>query len=160
MTVGATPNVSAYDEEFIFAGQPDVDSFATFFDMGVKTVINLRSEEEISELDFDEEETVTKLGMRYVNIPVLKKGFEAEMIEAVMGELAESDGKTLLHCASSSRVGYAWSTYRGVRDGLSADKAIAEGKLAGLHSEGLETRARKFIEDGVKQGMEQVFPGL
>ena len=93
--------------------------------------------------------------MRYVNIEVLKEGAEAEMIAAVMDELAaDADGKTLVHCASSGRVGYAWSIYRGVRDGLSVDEAIDEGMLAGLRPGGLETRARQFIEDGAEQGTE------
>lgn len=148
MTVGKTPNVSAYGETVFFAGQPDAESFALFAEMGVEKVINLRSESEMAGLDFDESEVVAKAGMEYVNIDVCKEGSRIELTEAVMDELDKTPAKkTLVHCASSNRVGYVWSVYRGVRHGLPVDDAIAEGKKAGLRSPVLEERARDFIAD-------------
>lgn len=137
--------VRAFGDRVYFAGQPKMESFKAFADKGVKTVINLRSAEEMKSLD--EKAEVEKAGMKYVQVPVGKEEPSAEDLKKIMDALdTAKDAPVLLHCASSNRVGYAWASYRGARHGLAVDAAIEEGKQAGMHAPNLIEWSKKAIE--------------
>lgn len=147
-SVGSTPNVSTFGDRLFFAGQPQAQDFKTFADLGVKTVLNLRTEPEMAALDFDEEEVVGEAGMKYISVPIGREAPTAESIKRIMDTLDTArDEAVLLHCASSNRVGYIWSMYRAQRHGLKADDAIEEGKKAGMKSPTLMERARKYMQE-------------
>ena len=100
----------------------------------------------MEQVGFDEQKIVEDAGMTYLNVPVGRDALSDDTIERLFDVLARSDqDKVLLHCASSNRVGYIWAMYRGVHDGVEVDKALEEGKRAGLRSEALEQRARDYI---------------
>ncbi|MEM6671407.1 MAG: sulfur transferase domain-containing protein [Planctomycetota bacterium] len=52
------------------AGQPSREDLETLAASGTQCVINMRTAEEMSELDLDEAARVRELGMRYVSLPV------------------------------------------------------------------------------------------
>lgn len=52
------------------AGQPSRSDLETLAASGTRCVINMRTEEEMSGVEFAEAETVEELGMRYVWLPV------------------------------------------------------------------------------------------
>jgi protein tyrosine phosphatase (PTP) superfamily phosphohydrolase (DUF442 family) len=67
LAIGDTRNVSTYDNKVYFAGQPSAESFAQFAELGIKAVINLRRQDEIDDLAFDEKKAVEGLGMTYLH---------------------------------------------------------------------------------------------
>lgn len=146
LTIENTPNVSTFDHKVYFAGQPDEEALKQFAGFGVKTVINLRSDQEMIELGFDEKAAVEKADMTYVHTPM---GFEipdASALQKIMSALdTANDAPVLIHCASSMRAGAIWSLYAGQQDNLPVDEAIAEGKDAGMSYEGLETAIREVL---------------
>lgn len=132
--VGDTANVtSAANGKFYFAGQPTEADLATFARMGVKTVINLRSAEELVALNFNEQNSVEAAGMKYMHVPMGRTMLGDEDLSTVFDAL--DGGNVLLHCASSNRVGGVWGMYQLKRGGLSADDAVEAGKAAGTKSE-------------------------
>lgn len=52
------------------AGQPSQDDLAKIAASGTQCVINLRTDEEMATLDFDEAAAARELGMRYITLPV------------------------------------------------------------------------------------------
>jgi len=123
------------------AAQPSPEQLEALAKAGFTTVINLRTDAEMS---FDEGERVKSLGMDYHRIPI---GSAGDVNEAAARQLdaylAQANGPVLVHCASSNRVGALFA----VREhliGADAESALAKGKAAGLAS--LEARAREVIE--------------
>lgn len=148
LTIGETRNVSTYDNQVYFAGQPDEAALRQFADFGVKTVINIRTSGEIESLGFDEQKTVEEAGMTYVHVPMGRELPSDDALKRILDTLdTAGDGPVLLHCASSNRVGSVWSVYAGERAGLDLEAAIAEGKAAGMSAAPLEKAARDRLGD-------------
>jgi uncharacterized protein (TIGR01244 family) len=149
LEVGQTNNVSTYDNTVYFAAQPDAASLETFASYGVKTIVNLRSAEEMAGVGFDEAAKAEELGMRYVHAPMGRELPPDATLEEIFAALdsAAAEGPVLLHCASSNRVGAVWGLYAGKRAGLDADEAIAEGKAAGMTAPAFEEELRETLSD-------------
>jgi len=147
MTIGSTGYTSTYNDKVYFAGQPAEADFATYADLGVKHVINLRSEGEMSQVSFDEHKTIAGTDMEYHHMPMggqLPTGSALDDLFAAI-EKGKNEGGVLIHCASSNRVGMVWTAYRSMKDGLSKEDALAEGKAAGMTSERLTAAVSKAI---------------
>jgi uncharacterized protein (TIGR01244 family) len=124
------------------AGQPSPEALAALRDLGFRTVVNLRTEQEGAAA---EQPVVEGQGLRYVSVPVTADSFslaDALAVEAVLDD--PSSGPVLLHCASSNRVGGVMAVLAS-RRGQSLDEAIAAGKAAGLHSLVMENAVRRVL---------------
>lgn len=126
----------------ITGGQPSIDDLDKMAKEGVKTIVNLRTKGEFTK--FDEKLEVEKLGMKYILIEV--DGSDgitvknAELLDSVLNE----GENTLVHCASSNRVG-GLLAYRAFRlKGRTSTEALALGKKAGMKS--TEKKVRQLIE--------------
>ncbi|MEJ2108661.1 MAG: methyltransferase domain-containing protein [Acidobacteriota bacterium] len=140
-----TVNVSTLDNRVYFAGQPDEVAFKRFAELGVKTVINLRTDQEMATLDFNEEAVVGSNGMKYIRVPIGMELPDTSTLEEVMDALDTSaDTPVLMHCFNSNRVGAVWSLYAGQK-GFSLEEAISEGKDAGLSFPAFEEAVRKAL---------------
>ena len=83
----------------------------------------------------DEAAVVAALGMSYVNIPVAGAGDLTPANVALLAAALDGHGdsqRTLLHCASSNRVGAMLALKAKQVDGKSAAEALAIGRAAGL----------------------------
>jgi uncharacterized protein (TIGR01244 family) len=147
--IGDVLNPATFGNFVHFAGQPDPEEFKAYADMGVATVLNLRTGPEVEGLEFDQAEAVKEAGMNYEHVGIRGEPTKEQLdkIFKIIEDHEKENKPLLLHCGSSNRVGYIWSMYRGTRHGLSADEAIAEGKAAGLRVPELEEHARKVIEE-------------
>ena len=141
---GTVQRLHTYQGVFL-ASQPQPDDFEQAKKGGVKTVINLRTRDEIKE--FDEEFVVKSLGLEYHNVPI--SGAD-DLTDGKFDEtrklLKDVDRPVLLHCASSNRVGAVWLAYRALDGGLSIEEAKAEAKIVGLKSPALEAKAIDYVK--------------
>lgn len=145
--IGNIRNVTQFGERVYFAGQPTEADFKLLADRGVQKVINLRTDEEMQRLGFDEKAAAEAAGLEYVQIPIGQDEPTEAQIQQIMNELEDAENApVLMHCASANRVGYAWSMFRGTRGGVTPDEAIEEGKKIGLSNKTLEERSRAYIE--------------
>lgn len=127
------------------SGQPSEAAIAAIAAAGYKAVIDLRGPNEDRGLA-DEQETVEKLGMRYVNLPVDgAAGVSYANANALDKLLMDIDGPVLVHCSSSNRVG-ALVALRAKAAGADAESALALGLATGLS--GLKTVVEQKLEDG------------
>jgi uncharacterized protein (TIGR01244 family) len=142
---GAQFNNLFQDEGMYFSGQPTEVGLEEMAAAGVTTVINLRADGEMAEkVPFDESAVVERLGMKYVHLPFTSETFGPSLVEQVADAIDGSDGKMLLHCASSNRVGAMWASYLNRRRDVGLDEAVERGKAVGLRSEALEGMVRNL----------------
>lgn len=121
------------------AGQPTEAALEAMDAEGVSTVINLRTADEMSNLEtvsFDEAAKVSELGMDYVQI---EQGPEETLtpaaLDAFAAAMAEADGKVLVHCGSGVRASHMWAAYLVREKGLSMEEALAQAEAMNLRSE-------------------------
>lgn len=125
------PHLAAPQANLYTAGQPSNKAWQLLAKEGVTTVINLRSDEEMA--GSGEAQLVEENGMQYIHIPVAGAGdISFEKAQLLQQAMAGVEGKVLVHCASSNRVGALLAL--NAAQNSSVDEAIAVGKKAGLTS--------------------------
>ena len=130
----------------LLAGQPSPDDLRAAAELGVRTVLDVRTPGEMTE--FDEPALVGELGMVYRNF-----GFRSpeqltdEVFDGVRALLSDPAARPILfHCGSANRVGAVWLAHRVLDGGVELGAAIEEAQAVGLRSAELEQRAVAYIE--------------
>jgi uncharacterized protein (TIGR01244 family) len=132
--------------EFCTGAQPRMEHFEKLKADGVKAVLNLRQP---SEHRADEERaTVEKAGLKYFNIPVVYMApTDAQADEFLKITDDPANRPMFIHCTAAIRVGAFWAIRRAVRDGVSTDAALEEGRKVGMvNAPHLEEFARRYID--------------
>src|SRR5580698_10299878 len=86
---GTQPGVANFhqvDANVYRGAQPTPEGLKTLADMGIKTIVDLRHGKEHSD---NEQQTVEKLGMRYINVPM--EGLNAPTNQQISDLLAVLD---------------------------------------------------------------------
>lgn len=121
------------------AGQPTEAALEAMQAEGVRKVINLRTEAEMSNRDmvpFDEAAKLDELGMEYVLIPQGPDDtYTPAAVDAFAAAMADADGKVLVHCGSGVRASHMWAAYLVREKGMDLDAALAEAAAMNLKSE-------------------------
>jgi uncharacterized protein (TIGR01244 family) len=126
-------NLSTPAENVFASGQPSQDQLQVLAKSGVKHIISLRP---ASETDWDEAELARSLGMEFHNIPVAgADDVTSENARKLQELLSSLEGQpTLVHCASSNRVGALRALIAAESGGEPLESAISTGKAWGLTS--------------------------
>ena len=119
--------------DLYISGQPTAEAFAKLKSEGVTTVINLRTDSEMSNrenIPFDERSVVDSLGMKYIHIPLggPDSPYNNEALIKFANALKDADGKVLLHCTSGRRASYMYAAYLVQYKKFSPNKAIEYAK--------------------------------
>jgi len=127
----AIPNFHQVNDHVYRGGQPPADSWPSLAALGVKTVIDLRREDEHSSAA--EAQVVAAAGMKYVNVPM--KGVVApsnEQIAKVL-TLLNSGEPVFVHCKrGADRTGAVIACYRIAHDNWQRAQALKEAKSHGM----------------------------
>lgn len=132
------------------AGQPSQDDFRIAKKGGLKTVINLRTQ---PELTFDEAAHLKSLGIEYHHVPfrspetLTDKVFDS--VCKVLNE--EKNHPVMVHCASANRVGAVWLAHRVLDADVKYEDALKEAEAVGLRTRAFEDRAKAYIEATMKK---------
>jgi uncharacterized protein (TIGR01244 family) len=131
------------DGRVYIGGQPGEKALEELAAMGVKTVVNLRTPQEMgdkAQVPFDEQAEAAKLGLEYVAIPI--GGHDHPYSPAVVEKFAQvadrSPGPVLLHCRTGGRASYLWTAYLIRYGGLTLDAAFARGRAMAIGPDPLE----------------------
>jgi len=122
--------LSAHAKGVYAAGQPSAEQYEILKSEGVKHVINLRPE---SETKGSEAPLVESLGMQFYALPIAGPADITPANAQIMSDLLNSvnDEPTLIHCASSNRIGALIALQKIVKGG-ELEAAIEEGRRWGL----------------------------
>ena len=139
------PRILCVDERIATGGQPTDSAFAKLAANGYRAVLNLRTASEGADLQ-RERESVEKVGLRYVNIPIVSNAPRPEQVDEFIKAVKNPDNQPMLiHCASANRVGAFWMIYRVVDQGWPEEKALDEATKIGLTSPALKAFAHEYI---------------
>lgn len=118
------------------SAQPQKDDFSWLKEQGVTDIINFRTKPDYS-LDFNEQNVVEKLGMKYHNIPSYTRNPQKEKLEAfldIIQKIAEKNGKVHIHCkAGVDRTGMYSFIYKQIKNIGATQENINEWINLGHH---------------------------
>lgn len=114
------------------AGQPSPGDFEALAQAGLKHIVNLRPSTE--DAGFDEAALAAKLGLSYTVVPVAGAGdLNLTRTRELDAALAKTGGEpTLIHCASSNRVGALLALRAAWLQNQTTEQALAFGRAGGL----------------------------
>ena len=138
-------NFGQMDERFYRGAQPKEGDYRSLFELGVKTVIDLRDDAK----DY-ERPAVESLGMRYVNIPMSDKHYpREEQIEAFLKLVNDPEtGAFYVHCAGGRhRTGVVGAVYRFKKYGWNYDQVYREMKAYYFYTRWGHGDMKKYVQD-------------
>lgn len=128
----ALPNFHQVNKELYRGAQPLSGGMKELAALGIKTVINLRGEDERTR---DEEAEAQAAGLRYfsVSLPGLKRPTH-QQVEKILAFINDSQNwPVFVHCHhGEDRTGLIIAVYRISRDGWTAEQAKKEAKRHGM----------------------------
>ena len=134
-------------DKLMTGGQPSAQDLESLASQGVEVVINLRAKGEFDE--FNEAELAKKLGLTYYRLEISDSSdisrANAQKLDQLM---SQSDGETLVHCASGNRVGSLLALREYFVKGQSAEASMSFGKASGMTR--LTDKTRQVIESKPK----------
>jgi|GEM_PF-826994 len=109
------------------SGEPTRKGLDKLAEMGVKTIIDLRSK---GEMDFNEAQEAEKRGLEYINLVMSDKAPTEKQVETMLktiDQAKETGEPVLVHCAhGSDRTGSMIGIYRVTRDDWNFDDTYKE----------------------------------
>jgi protein tyrosine/serine phosphatase len=143
------PNFHKVSDKLFRGAQPASGFAKKLGELGVKTIVNLRGEDEISH---DEQKEAEAAGLCYFNIGM--PGLSApsdDQVSRVMAIIDNPENQPVfIHCKrGSDRTGTITAVYRISHEGWNADRAIAEAKHFGMSW--AEFGMKGYISDFYKQ---------
>ena len=137
-------------DDLFIAGQPTERALREMKALGVTTVINLRSPEEMARIGFDEPRLVAELGMKYVYIPMRGTAalpYSPAGLEKFTAAMKEAEGKVLLHCTVAWRASHLWGAFL-IQQGLPAADALRHTRAINLmDNHRMTTSGKQPIEE-------------
>jgi protein tyrosine/serine phosphatase len=130
-TIPAIPNFHQVNDHVYRGGQPPPEAWPSLAKLGVKTVIDLRREDEHSTAE--EAGAVAAAGMNYVNVPM--NGVVAPTNEQVAKVVTflNSPEPVFVHCKrGADRTGAVIACYRVTHDHWQREQALREAKSLGM----------------------------
>lgn len=116
-------NYRAYSATLSSSGQPDTEQLERARESGFERVVYLAFSDHGSSLE-NEDRIVKKLGMSYIQIPVVWEAPSSSDFYAFAGALQrEPDKKTLVHCQINFRASTFSFLYRVLYEGVSVEDA-------------------------------------
>ena len=125
------PNFHQVNEHIYRGGQPPPEAWPDLAKLGIKTVIDLRREDEHSTVE--EARAVAAAGMTYVNVPM--NGVVAPRNEQIVKVMAllNSQEPVFVHCKRGvDRTGTVIACYRVAHDHWQRGQALQEAKSFGM----------------------------
>jgi len=117
-------NFGQMDDRFYRGARPTEEDLKALAALGIKTVIDLTDNSREQE-----QPAVESAGMRYINIPMVDKGYPAiEQINEFMRVADDPNtGKFFVHCAGGRhRTGVVGAVYRFTHNNWNFDQVMAE----------------------------------
>jgi len=126
------PNFQKVNDRLYRGAQPGTGAMKKLAALGIKTVVNLRGEDENARA---EEKEAVAAGLQYFSVamPGLSRPQDEQVTRVMTLINAPENGPVFVHCKhGADRTGTIIAVYRITRDNWTADRAIAEAKQFGM----------------------------
>jgi protein tyrosine phosphatase (PTP) superfamily phosphohydrolase (DUF442 family) len=119
------PNFAKVSDDLYRGAQPTREGFIALKQMGVRTIVNLR----------EDDDDVHGLGFKYVKLPCSGWSVGARQVIQFLKVIADPANRPVfVHCRQGAdRTGCAVAAYRIVEEGWRAEDAIREMRTFGFH---------------------------
>jgi uncharacterized protein (TIGR01244 family) len=117
-------NAIHINHELTTTGQVVLEQLEQAAQEGFKSVLNLRSPDELGFLA-QEQELVEGLGLRYVNIPLKLEALEEDVITYILVQLEKLPKPAVVHCAAGMRSTTIALVSIAVKEGLTVEETLA-----------------------------------
>lgn len=137
-------NFGRISDTYYRGSQPEGNDYAALAKLGVKTVINLTSDDALAE----EPGMVTKAGMKYVAIPMTTRVAPtreqlAQFLKVVNDPASQP---VYVHCVGGKhRTGVMTAVYRMTQNAWTPEKAFSEMKQFNFGADFLHPEFKKFV---------------
>ena len=138
-------NFGRISDSYYRGAQPSEQGFADLAALGVKTVIDLTSEEH-----GNERAMVERAGMKFYRIPLTTSAWPPDTAISLFLKLVTdpADQPVFVHCQGGRhRTGVMTAVYRMTHDSWTADHAVAEMKQYGFERFPTHPKLRRFVFD-------------
>ncbi|HXG44762.1 MAG TPA: hypothetical protein VNJ71_08420 [Gemmatimonadales bacterium] len=143
--IAGVPNACQILPSLVAGGQPSKMHLVRLRAAGCQLICDLRDPGE--RWFFDEAETVTGLGLEYVNVPVTPRTINDTTLERVRRLLrANGERGMFLHCAGGNRAGATLLPYLILDCELGEEDALTLAARAGLSSRDLLAWAMRYVQ--------------
>jgi tyrosine-protein phosphatase SIW14 len=126
------PNFGQVNDTLYRGGQPQSGGIQKLASLGIKTIVNLRDDDERARAEAKEAEAA---GLHYFNVPLGNFGRPSdEKVERVLALInAPENQPVFIHCRrGADRTGTIIAIYRIVHDGWTSEKAKTEARQYGM----------------------------
>ena len=124
------------NDKLYVAAQLQTSDFHTAAEMGIKTIINNRPDnEEANQLSHEIAQVLAKeLGMEYHYLPMANgQPLPPTLVDDYKNVLDNSDGKILAYCRTGTRSSFLWAVGQLQAGNITADEAIQAAANAGIN---------------------------
>lgn len=143
------PNFHQVNQQLYRGAQPKKGGLRRLASLGIKTIINLRANDEGSQA---EQAEAAALGLRYYNIPMARAGSPTdEQVERALSLINATENQPVfVHCQrGQDRTGLIIAIYRITHDGWTSEQAKAEANHYGMRI--WQIGKKNYISDYYKE---------
>jgi protein tyrosine/serine phosphatase len=147
------PNFRKVQEHLYRGGQPAAGGLKKLAELGIKTIVNLRGEDDLTRA---EEAEAKALGLRYYALPMpgLSRPSPEQMAQAMAILDNQENWPVFIHCKrGSDRTGTVVACYRISKEGWTDERAITEARQYGMSW--MEFGMRGYISDYARQNLDK-----
>jgi tyrosine-protein phosphatase SIW14 len=137
-------NFGRVDSTYFRGAQPEGHDYADLAALGVKTIINLTSDD----AEANEQAMASQAGLKYVQIPMTthEPPTSAQLAEFLKIVNDPASQPVYVHCVGGRhRTGVMTAAYRITQDGWTADQAFKEMKQYKFGADFLHPEFKKFV---------------
>ncbi len=127
-------NTKKVSDDLSAAGQPTSEELKQAAQEGFKSVLNLRSPDEVGFLS-DEQQQAQAAGLQYANIPLKPSEANQEQTELAIQEIENLPKPILIHCAAGARAGGIALIANAISEGLTYEEISQKAQELGLNLE-------------------------
>ncbi|MBD2075755.1 phosphatase [Phormidium sp. FACHB-592] len=130
-------------DEFSAGGQPTPVDLKQLADQGFKSVVNLRSSNEVGAL-VDEQQQAENVGLQYVNVPLQPTEANADLTAAVLAAVELLPTPVFFHCGAGGRASAAALITFATQQKLSRKAVLEKAATLGINPE--QPQLQQFLD--------------
>ncbi|MBD2614912.1 phosphatase [Nostoc punctiforme FACHB-252] len=137
-------DIKKVSDEYSAGGQPTPETLKQLADEGYKSVVNLRSLDEVGALA-DEQQQAQAVGLEYVNVPLKPSQTNDNSTAKILSELQQLPTPVYFHCGAGGRASALALIAFATQHQLNRQQVLAKAKELDINPE--QVHLKQFLEN-------------